>query len=177
MTVDTSLQAVRCRKCDKRTFYTIPARQDMIQAAKNMLKVRCGHCGAGVRSLTMGEGRTNEEDRPTRQLWASEEVRAANWLHQGEKGSSALSIHAFMTGVEEYRKHQAPSDLDDMRRCVLLMQHVPEWLDRIQSMRTLEQWANIAPVFHVIQAAYLEESPNLDGPAPKAARILEMHRQ
>jgi ribosomal protein L37E len=171
-----SLQAMRCRKCGNRSFFTSILPAPVEEAVAVMMKARCAHCGAGVRSLTIGEGRTLEEDRVTRQSWASERLRAANWILQGELGASSKSIHAFMTGVEDHAGHVAPADLDDMRRCILLMHHVPEWLDRIPSMTSVPQWANIAPIFHIIQETYLGESPNLDGRAPLAARILEMHK-
>lgn len=176
METKASLQSVRCRKCGNRTFYTAIMPAPIEEAIAVMMKVKCAHCGAGKRHLTMGENRTMEEDRVTRQSWAPERLRAANWLLQGEVGLSSKSIHAFMTDVGDYGAHVAPADLDDVRRCVLLMHHVPEWLERIPSMTVLPQWASIAPVFHIIQETYLGESPNLDGRAPLAAQILEMHK-
>jgi hypothetical protein len=167
------LQSCRCRKCGKVTRYTVILPMPIDEYVEVMRRIRCVHCGARSRHLTIGEARTMAEDALTRQSWSSERIRAANWILQGEIGLSSLSIHAHMTGDADFAAHQPPRDLDDMRRCILLMHHVPEWLERIPEMRDLPGWDRIAPAFATIQASHLAESPNLDGPAPATARLFQ----
>src|SRR3546814_14500159 len=58
------------------------------------------------------------------------EQRAQHWHENGEVGTSSLTIfHHFVGSSMEHTS--APADLADLRRCLFLLDHVPEWQSRI----------------------------------------------
>lgn len=77
-------------------------------------------------------------------------------------------------GCGDGRISQKPTkDLDDLRRCLLLIGHMPEWRPRIDEMAAASpQWNQIAHAWSDIEAAYDAEAPNYDNPAPRAAVLL-----
>lgn len=169
-TPKATLQGHRCKKCGGHFRRTIITPQPIEQFFADVKAAHCPLCGAGVKSLLMGEGLTLQEDARIRQPGARIELRAANWRLQGEIGQSALAIHDFMTGqAEPVTSH--PHDLDDLRRCVLILHHVPEWVARMPEMAAIPGWEKLAPEFKRVMETYLAECPNLDGSAPVASKL------
>lgn len=165
-----TLQGHRCKSCGGHFKRTVILPQSVDDFIADMQSTTCPLCGAGVKSLSMGEHLSLIEDSRIRQPGSSERVRAANWVLQGEIGQSALSIHRHMTGADSPGGWPRPRDLDDLRRCILLMHHVPEWRGRIHEMHIHEEWAKLSEAFHDLERSYLDESPDLHGPAPMTAR-------
>lgn len=162
----------RCAACRTRFGVDMLVNVPIDQFVAQMKGIRCPACGG--RKITMGEGRTVSEDLETR-IEGSEQDRLRNWKEQGERGLSSDAIAAHMTGASP-AVFDAPRDLDDVRRCVLLLGHLPEWRPRMAEMARHPQWAAIAPRWDLIERTYLEESPNLDSKAPRAAALLEEAR-
>lgn len=65
------------------------------------------------------------------------EYRVMFWALHGSTGSSSKSIAQHMaTGVGE---GMPPSDADDRRRCIELLELVPEWLPRLDELKKYDQ--------------------------------------
>lgn len=64
------------------------------------------------------------------------EVRALFWALAGETGTSSKAIAKHMTGfsAEQPFGFMPPSDRDDRRRCIRLLELIPEWLPRLKEM-------------------------------------------
>lgn len=60
--------------------------------------------------------------------------QASDWLLRGERGSSSEAMFAVLTGLSKGNERAYPSDPDDLRRCRLLLEHVPELAPRIGAM-------------------------------------------
>ena len=86
------------------------------------------------------------------------EVRAAAWLLDGYVGSSSLTIHDHMLGLG-VGPAAHPADPDDLNRCLLLLELIPEWKPRIEEMaRVSAIWAGLAGRWHEITVCFLEEA-------------------
>lgn len=171
-----SRQHYRCLTCDRpfQQFLGVNLPVDLV--VKQMRRVRCPYCGG--KKIGMGEGRTLAEDRSMRtQIDGPPELRAGLWLAEGEVGTSSKTITWFMLGqIERYPDVAAPSDLDDVRRCLILLDRVPEWAERMPEMVSLPQWERLASAWATIADAYLAECPNLDRLAPRAQELLNATR-
>lgn len=89
-----------------------------------------GH-GASMLSVKMinGLGCCPSCEHPTDCHGKPVEFRALFWALHGSTGSSSLSIAQHMaTGMS---RGMPPSDADDRRRCIKLLELVPEWLLRL----------------------------------------------
>lgn len=64
------------------------------------------------------------------------EVRALFWALAGETGTSSKAIAKHMTGFssEQPFGFMPPSDSSDRRRCINLLELIPEWIARLQEM-------------------------------------------
>jgi len=64
------------------------------------------------------------------------EGRALFWALAGESGISSKAIAKHMTGIsaEAAFGFMPPSDADDRRRCIRLLELIPEWLPRLNEM-------------------------------------------
>lgn len=101
---------------------------------------------------------------------------AANWLVNGERGSSSNAIIGHILGItdddDDDNKDAHPWDVDDMRRCRLLLEQVPELVPRMPMMRTVSKtWAGLVDSWGEICAVMDVESPewrNKKGSAPGA---------
>lgn len=63
-----------------------------------------------------------------------EQQRANIWIVKGETGSSSKAIWAHMVGVSVDGYAHSPSDPADLNRCLLLLEAVPEWKERMHEM-------------------------------------------
>ncbi|MBN0231326.1 hypothetical protein JTL43_33490, partial [Pseudomonas aeruginosa] len=90
-------------------------------------------CPLGYDTSMPGTGSTIEE-------------RAARWLRDGQVGASSRAIHDHMLGLPMERHHAAyPHDPDDLNRCLLLLNLIPEWAPRIREMaQHSQEWAALA---------------------------------
>lgn len=69
---------------------------------------------------------------------------ALNWLKNGEKGVSSETMFGAITGLEIQSRRSHPSDPDDFKRCMKLINAVPEWNNELYKVAALsDTWNNI----------------------------------
>lgn len=89
---------------------------------------------------------------------ASVEVRAQRWVIDGDVGKSSRAIWAHMTGASMART-APPVDPDDINRCLLLLDLIPEWAPRMGEMAAHGgDWAIYAPIWPQLSATFLAEA-------------------
>lgn len=88
-------------------------------------------------------------------------AQAARWLISGERGSSSETIFSTLTGYQGIKNFNSyPHDPDDMRRCRLLLEQVPEFAPRILEMAAVNlQWSRLVNRWDEICATMDEEFP------------------
>lgn len=65
------------------------------------------------------------------------EIRALKWALSDDTGTSSKTLCAFMLGMNEtngargWGASYPPSDAADRGRCIRLLKHIPEWIDRL----------------------------------------------
>ena len=167
-------QTFRCMQCRVRFEHEMAINVAIEVYMAQVKAMYCPGCLAGPEKIGMGEGRTLEEDLPDRLPNEPLAVRAANWLRFGERGQSADQIHSlFFSGDVLDRTPPYPHDMDDFRRCFLLLGHVPEREADISKMAAVSvTWSALAAAWAEISRLYREEAPNCEGPAPRAAEAL-----
>jgi len=85
---------------------------------------------------------------------------AVLWLADGERGSSSNTIFQHLTGVSAAGRWgiSTPSDPDDLRRCRLLLEQVPEFKEQFAKMKTCsEVWARLVDEWDELCALMDEE--------------------
>ena len=104
-------------------------------------------------------------------------AQAQEWLLAGEHGVSSCSIFWRLTGVRPPllradRHYAHPRDPDDLRRCMLLLDEVPEFRDRIGEMRGASaSWDVLVDAWDDLCASLEAEIPAWrDPPRGSAAR-------
>lgn len=87
------------------------------------------------------------------------EQRAAAWMRDGEVGMSSRAIHDHMLGLTPKCGYfDYPLDPDDLNRCLLLLELIPEWKPRIGEMTEHGvMWAGLAARWDEIVQCCLEE--------------------
>lgn len=85
--------------------------------------------------------------------------RANLWMLDGSTGLSSKCIWGHMTGTRtEGNAINYPSDLGDFNRCLLLLEAVPEWRERIHEMKAHgPYWAALADVWEELTQLFLED--------------------
>jgi hypothetical protein len=131
--------------------------------------LQCPSCGSS--KLCIGLSLTRQENEAL-MIEGSSAQRAANWLDRGEIGSSSLTIHAVLTNTRS-KELAHPQDVSDLRRCVYLMDHVPEWQNLIHRMADISpQWARLAGSWEMLISTYRDETANGHREAPAAYELL-----
>lgn len=89
----------------------------------------------------------------------TEQQRANLWIVRGSTGLSSERIWAHMTGtVTEGRTTNYPHDPDDLNRCLLLLEAVPEWKARMGEMAAHGPvWAALAARWDEIAQCFIDE--------------------
>lgn len=83
--------------------------------------------------------------------------RASAWMLNGRVGMSARTIYGHMMGIDSER-HSYPHDPDDLNRCLLLLELIPEWRSRMQEMAVYgKQWAGLAKNWSEITGCFFNE--------------------
>ena len=144
----------------------------MEEFVAQMMQLRCPFCDGN--KITMGEGRSLSEDRALRHITSGPiELRAGLWLASGEIGTSSKTIAWFMLGdADRAGERSAPHDLDDLRRCLILLDRIPEWQARMREMGSQPGWGRLAERWGELADGFLAESPDLNGPAPTTGALL-----
>ncbi len=85
-----------------------------------------------------------------------------HWLGNGERGTSSESIVQHLTGILVARRWGicAPCDPDDLRRCRLLLEAVPELAPRFGEMASASGvWAELVEIWDDLCATMDREAP------------------
>ena len=93
------------------------------------------YAGNGMYTMKMidGVGCCPSCNQPAICHGKSIEQRALFWALAGQTGTSSKAIAKHMTGFssEQPLGFMPPSDMDDRRRCIRLLELIPEWLLRL----------------------------------------------
>lgn len=89
-------------------------------------------------------------------------VHAARWLLEGERGSSSETIFFTLSGQKIKNGCLSyPHDLDDLKRCRLLLEQVPEFSPRILEMAAVSpEWTRLVSRWDEICRTMDSECPN-----------------
>lgn len=107
-------------------------------------------------------------------------AEAVKWLASGERGMSSEAIFERMTGMPVGssfggRRGWAPADPDDLRRCLLLLDAVPEWKTRIAEMADVNRhWRALVAIWPVLVETFEREMRTT---APNAPITYALMRQ
>jgi hypothetical protein len=85
---------------------------------------------------------------------------AKQWLAHGHRGLSSEAIFSKMTGMALSRlwQNQHPCDPADFKRCMDLLDMVPEFANRMQEMKEVsEQWAAVVDHWDELVQLYYDE--------------------
>jgi len=99
-------------------------------------------------------------------------LAARRWLAVGEQGLSSCSIFWKLTGVRpdylrQEREFCHPRDSGDLRRCLLLLDQVPELQGRIGEMAGCSpEWTALAAHWNDLCATMEAEAPDWKQPGP-----------
>lgn len=89
------------------------------------------------------------------------EQRAQNWIVNGRVGQSSKAIWSHMMGIAIKNDGfgvRYPLDPDDLNRCLLLLDLLPEWVPRIDEMAQYnKQWAALVADWDQIVDSFLDE--------------------
>ena len=104
---------------------------------------------------------------------------AVRWLAVGERGSSSDTMFATLTGivpVDAKRDAKAyPHDPDDLRRCRLLLDQVPELTVDVEKLSAISPiWARIAGAWDTLCETMDDESPQWRDGGGKGHRTYEL---
>ena len=86
------------------------------------------------------------------------------WLANGERGLSSETIATKLSGIncmgpfDSKKFGWSPSDPDDFRRCLLLLEQVPEFKERLHEMKEVsELWGKLVDNWDEFDKLYYEE--------------------
>ena len=167
---------LRCRACD--APFRVPGMQGVVKdVVARMLAIRCPRCDG--RDVVMGEGRSLDEDRALRTCVevdpSTVDVRLAEWLSTGEVGASSMALASAATGRPG--GGGPPHDTGDLRRCVLLLDRIPEWSSTAPAAAAAwnpSRWGEVAAVWDDLVATFLAETEGTGkGRAPETAAMLD----
>jgi len=131
-------------------------------------KLRCPHCGAGPKGIMLGAARSLPEDLRIAEMGnaprdGSEHALVFKWRLDGEVGQSAAAIADTMLGHEVPPGGELPHprDIDDFRRCVLLLERIPSFRERLSRMRISPAWDALVDAWSDIEAALRADTSDL----------------
>lgn len=102
-----------------------------------------------------------------------------NWLANGERGTSSDTLFTHLTGITAIRGYQShPLDLDDFRRCELLLRQVPGLREKLHHARQISPvWARLVQHWDEIVNTLESEIPGYfkgaTGKAQKTYALME----
>ncbi|WP_444757174.1 hypothetical protein [Pseudomonas sp. A014] len=106
------------------------------------------------------------------------EQRAAAWMRDGEVGMSSRAIHDHMLGLTPKHGFSYPSDPDDLNRCLLLLDLIPEWKPRMGEMaQHSEMWAGLTARWDEIAQSFLSEAGLDWSMSKRAPRTYQLMKQ
>jgi len=79
-----------------------------------------------------------------------------NWFGTGEVGSSSKAMALCFAGADGDDSH--PHDPDDLNRCLMFLEAVPEARDQMDKLRELSPtWAKLVDSWAELEASFLNE--------------------
>lgn len=163
-------QGYRCSDCDHPFTANTPSdcATEVYNAFVNTLT--CPRCNSN--RLLLGINLKPEENRALKDSGDANK-RALNWKTNGETGLSSLTIYNHFMGISGKEAHH-PHDVDDLRRCMYLLEHVPEWLPRMPEMKGASpEWDGLATHWAELAELYWQESAGTTGRLPRTYQLLE----
>jgi hypothetical protein len=104
--------------------------------------------------------------------------RAQAWIVNGRVGMSSRSIYCHMMGVENKRGWDYPSDPDDLNRCLLLLDLIPEWQPRMHEMAAHgKEWKGLSENWDKIAFTFIDEVGLNWSHGDKAGRTYAMMKE
>jgi hypothetical protein len=158
----------RCRDCDVPFRHDTPFNVEVSVYCNFILSLRCPTCNGS--KLTLGFNLTEAENAALR-IAGTIEQRARNWHDNAEVGTSSLTIFHFFMGALDF-SWAVPADLADLRRCLFLLEHVPEWRPRMHELASVKGWERLAHGWIALTAQFRAEAPDLRGSAPMTEQLL-----
>lgn len=80
------------------------------------------------------------------------------WFATGRVGASSLAIAHKMMGLGSAPERSYPHDPDDLNRCLLLLEAVPEIRPRMKEMAEIcPEWARLVARWEDIERTFLDE--------------------
>lgn len=84
--------------------------------------------------------------------------RGEAWLLNGRVGLSSKAIYCHMTGHTDNEKWNYPRDPDDLNRCLLLLELIPEWRSRMPEMAAHgKQWTGLVADWPALAGCFIRE--------------------
>lgn len=84
--------------------------------------------------------------------------RSTAWLRDGEVGLSSRTIYDHMLGLKS-QDSSYPHDPDDLNRCLLLLDLIPEWATRMGEMAFHgKEWKALSERWNEISECFIEEA-------------------
>lgn len=135
---DKTPQHVQCRQC-QHVWIAAYLPMDAGVFARLMTALHCPMCAADATEI----GLRDANDVPATTVTISAALR--DWLASGERGISSNFMVQHLTGVpatDRWFPYGHPDDGDDLRRCMLLLEAVPELKPLVPRMATASpEWA------------------------------------
>lgn len=149
----------------------------------------CDQCGARsgeVRMQTLGDGTVEEwyeqGDIKAIEVWNTRPAESlTHWLVYGERGVSSNTIVSYLMGSPPAPPgfHDHPYDPADLRRCLLLLEQVPDLMQIFPRMATCSPvWAALVKQWSELRALLDQEvpdwrEPNVYGKAPLTRKLMK----
>ncbi|MGQ3384490.1 hypothetical protein [Glutamicibacter sp. TV12E] len=100
------------------------------------------------------------------------------WLSMGERGTSSEAIVSYLVHGYVPARDALPKNMQDFRRCELLLQQVPALRSIFERMGSISpEWARLAEHWDEIKSTLEHEVPGIwdpkpDGHAPRATALI-----
>lgn len=103
------------------------------------------------------------------------EYKLLNWFATGRVGASSRAIAQKMMGLGSAPERSHPRDPDDLNRCLLLLEAVPEIRDHMDEVAELsETWAKLVERWDEVEQCFLDEVGLNWTKGHKASRTYEL---
>jgi hypothetical protein len=101
-----------------------------------------------------------------RNIGTAGKSKLISWLANGETGISSKAIVNFLVDGKKPSESEYPHDPSDLRRCVLLLESVPELEKRFRlNMRKASpNWAALCDNWNLLMTVYRSEENSKVGP-------------
>jgi hypothetical protein len=171
--LDVHNNVMRCKACGEVVPIPMGVVSWVCAVMKAFAEAHAGevhHAGRTLFSIPRGaDGRA----KPAVDCGAETALKAkiTEWFCTGEVGSSSKAMAACIGGAEAGTSH--PLDPDDLRRCVLFLQAVPEARQHMPKVRGLSvKWAKLVDNWDELEKTLLAEMAG-GNDAPKTWELME----